>query len=115
MTSLPESEHTPGRQKRVQIKYEPRDLWIGAYRDPANRRIYVCIVPCLPFVIHSPLGQSVLGLVVSAALIAIGVLVSRLTGGWSVGDYWTLGLGAGLIGCLIWLIPEVKRAPRRKS
>jgi hypothetical protein len=36
---------------RLRIKVEPRDLWIGAYVDPAARRLYVCVVPCLPIVL----------------------------------------------------------------
>lgn len=38
----------PTRLRRVRVKWEPRDLWIGCYwtRDPAVR-IYVCLVPCL--------------------------------------------------------------------
>jgi hypothetical protein len=35
---------------RVFVTCEPRDLWIGAYRDPAAGRTYVCLVPCFPIV-----------------------------------------------------------------
>lgn len=36
----------------VRLLWEPRDLWLGAYRDTANRRLYVCVLPCLPIVIE---------------------------------------------------------------
>lgn len=33
--------------RRVRLKFEPRDMWVGTYVDPENQRIYVCVVPCL--------------------------------------------------------------------
>jgi hypothetical protein len=45
----------------MQIKYEPRDLWVGIFWDRAGRtttletdrqhyRVYVCLVPCFPVI-----------------------------------------------------------------
>lgn len=45
----------------MQIKYEPRDLWVGIFWDRAGRtttletdrqhyRVYVCLVPCFPII-----------------------------------------------------------------
>lgn len=40
---------------RVEVKFEPRDLWVGVYWDHRIQgrllRIYVCLVPCLPLVL----------------------------------------------------------------
>jgi hypothetical protein len=42
----------------VRLLWEPRDLWVGAFwnRLPDNGLllIYVCLLPCLPFVICIP-------------------------------------------------------------
>jgi hypothetical protein len=35
----------------VRIKFEPRDLWIGAFVDTERRRLYLCVVPCFPVVL----------------------------------------------------------------
>lgn len=40
------------RAWRVRLMWEPRDLWLGAYRDTARCRLYVCLLPCLPVVIE---------------------------------------------------------------
>jgi hypothetical protein len=40
-----------GRLWTISIRYEPRDLWWGIYRDPKHQRIFICIVPCFPIVI----------------------------------------------------------------
>ncbi len=32
--------------------FEWRDMWIGAYYDTKNRRLYVCLLPCIGFVIQ---------------------------------------------------------------
>lgn len=31
--------------------WEPRDLWIGVYREPATRRTFICPLPCLVLVV----------------------------------------------------------------
>lgn len=36
----------------VRLLWEPRDFWLGAYHDPAKRRLYICVLPCLPVVIE---------------------------------------------------------------
>lgn len=41
-----------GMQPRVRLYFEPRDLWIGAYRDTAKRLLYVCPLPCLVVLIR---------------------------------------------------------------
>jgi hypothetical protein len=41
----------PGQLYTWALAFEPRDWWIGLYRDPDRARIFVCIVPCLPLVI----------------------------------------------------------------
>lgn len=35
---------------KVQIFFEPRDLWLGLFwtRRPDELRVYVCLVPMLP-------------------------------------------------------------------
>lgn len=33
--------------RRIRLVWEPHDLWVGVYRDPANRRTYVCLLPCV--------------------------------------------------------------------
>lgn len=33
------------------VKLEPRDWWIGLYRDPPRQRVFVCLVPCFPILI----------------------------------------------------------------
>ena len=38
------------RRKCVRLIIEPRDLWIGVYRDTDKRRTYVCVVPCVALV-----------------------------------------------------------------
>jgi hypothetical protein len=38
----------------VRLLWEPRDLWLGVYRDPTKRRTYICLLPCLPIVIERP-------------------------------------------------------------
>jgi hypothetical protein len=57
----------------VRMKWEKRDLWIGAYyergyprdpRDPQGRqcttsvRTYICIVPCSPIIVERLRGES---------------------------------------------------------
>lgn len=42
------------REWRVRVLWEPRDLWLGVYRDTAKRRLYICVLPCLPIVIERP-------------------------------------------------------------
>jgi hypothetical protein len=37
---------------RARLVWEPRDLWLGVYRDPTRHRVYVCLVPCLPIVLE---------------------------------------------------------------
>lgn len=41
-----------GLQPRIRLYFEPRDLWIGAYRDTAKRLLYVCPLPCLVVLIR---------------------------------------------------------------
>lgn len=46
----------PTRQWKIQIKWEPRDLWVGLYwtRERNERNLwalYLCLVPCFPIVI----------------------------------------------------------------
>lgn len=42
---------------KVNLEFEPRDLWLGvffAHSEPAipwTRRVYICLVPCFPIVI----------------------------------------------------------------
>lgn len=38
-------------ERRVRVMFEPRDLWLGVFVDTAKKRIYVCLLPCLPVVI----------------------------------------------------------------
>lgn len=35
----------------IRVRFEPRDLWIGAYVDTERRRLYICLLPCLPIVV----------------------------------------------------------------
>lgn len=47
------------RNVRLFMRFERRDLWLGAYFDDGpelRRRLYVCLVPMLPIVIqwHAP-------------------------------------------------------------
>ena len=35
---------------KVTVKWEPRDLWVGVYREPSSRRTFVCLLPCLPVI-----------------------------------------------------------------
>lgn len=42
----------PGGYRRFRLLWEPRDLWVGVYRDPANRRTYVCPLPCVVILIE---------------------------------------------------------------
>lgn len=38
----------PARLRRVQIKWEPRDVWIGCFWDPKPAlKVYVCLIPCV--------------------------------------------------------------------
>ena len=32
---------------RAEIKIEPKDAWVGAYIDRADKTVYVCPLPCL--------------------------------------------------------------------
>lgn len=36
----------------VRVKFEPRDLWLGVFVDTAQRRLYICVVPCLPIIVE---------------------------------------------------------------
>jgi hypothetical protein len=38
---------------KLQLKWEPRDLWVGVYwtRKADALFVYVCFLPCLPIVI----------------------------------------------------------------
>lgn len=36
---------------RVRLRFVPQDLWVGAYWDRDRKRLYVCLVPCLPIVL----------------------------------------------------------------
>jgi len=36
----------------ISLKFEPRDLWLGLFIDTAKRRLYLCVVPCLPVVVQ---------------------------------------------------------------
>lgn len=47
----PQSKRTLGTWK-VRLMWDPRDLWVGVYRDTSRRRTYVCLVPCLAIVIE---------------------------------------------------------------
>ena len=38
-------------ERRVRVKFEPRDIWLGLFVDTAKRRLYVCLLPCLPVII----------------------------------------------------------------
>lgn len=38
-----------GAPVTMRFKFVPRDCWIGVYWD--DKRIYICILPCLPLVI----------------------------------------------------------------
>ncbi len=33
--------------RRPRLLWEPRDMWVGVYREPATRRTYICFVPCI--------------------------------------------------------------------
>ena len=49
---VPELFRAPKRRKRkVRVRFEHRDMWIGIYRDTERQRTYVCVIPCLPLVI----------------------------------------------------------------
>lgn len=45
--------------KRVAVKWEPRDLWLGVYWDRTlalyppgyTLKVYVCLLPCLPIIL----------------------------------------------------------------
>lgn len=39
----------------MKIKFEPRDLWIGVYVDTRGRKLYLCVLPCIPIILT--LGQ----------------------------------------------------------
>lgn len=62
MSAKPTGLHgyLPSRQGQLYtwaVVYEPRDWWIGIYRDPDDRkrlnlsRIFVCFVPCFPIIV----------------------------------------------------------------
>lgn len=36
----------------VRLKFEPRDVWLGAYFDTVNTRVYICVVPMFPIIIE---------------------------------------------------------------
>lgn len=38
----------------VRIKFEWRDLWVGAFIDSKSRCVYVCLVPCFPVIFSFP-------------------------------------------------------------
>ena len=33
--------------RRLTVYFDNRDWWMGVYRDPENRRIYICLLPTL--------------------------------------------------------------------
>ncbi len=39
----------------VRIKFEPRDLWWGAFVDTQQQRLYVCLLPCFPIIFDLPI------------------------------------------------------------
>jgi hypothetical protein len=38
------AERLPPR-RRLRLLWEPRDMWVGVYREPAKRRTYICLIP----------------------------------------------------------------------
>lgn len=38
---------------KLRVKFEPRDIWIGAFVDTEKRKLYVCVVPCLPIILST--------------------------------------------------------------
>jgi hypothetical protein len=60
--------------KRIQVKFEPRDLWVGLYWDwvetvplqftPKGRNfyytlvLYICILPAFPIIIKTGRGKN---------------------------------------------------------
>lgn len=37
----------------VSVEFKPQDLWVGLYVDVERRRLYICVLPCLPIVIKT--------------------------------------------------------------
>lgn len=42
---------------KIELKFEPRDIWVGVYWTVTNRvlHIYICIVPLFPIHVQSTL------------------------------------------------------------
>jgi hypothetical protein len=38
---------------RVEIKFEPRDLWVGVFFDTDKDKLYVCAIPCFPVIVQA--------------------------------------------------------------
>lgn len=41
----------PGQVYTWALVFEPRDWWIGLYRDSAKQRLFICLVPCFPIIV----------------------------------------------------------------
>ncbi len=37
---------------RVAVRFEPRDLWVGAYVDTHKLRVYICLLPMFPIIVE---------------------------------------------------------------
>jgi hypothetical protein len=37
---------------KIRLKFEPRDIWIGAFIDTKNDRLYICVIPMFPIIIQ---------------------------------------------------------------
>lgn len=72
----------------LRVKFEPRDLWIGAHVDTKKMRLYVCVVPTLPLVIEPSLhGRT-------------RVVLNRLLELWGDNDIFREGIRGYLLYCV---------------
>lgn len=44
-------------RRRLRVMWEPRDMWVGVYREPSTRRTYICLVPAVVLVLAPQGGE----------------------------------------------------------
>jgi hypothetical protein len=42
------------QRRRLRLLWEPRDMWVGVYREPARRRTYICPIPGVVLLLAPP-------------------------------------------------------------